>query len=62
MDTRVGDLRERLGLDRPAVAAERTNGAERATLAAWSTGALSFASATLAILVTPIVLAAAKLP
>lgn len=61
LTTRVGDLRQRLGLDRAAGAGERTNGAERATLAAWSAGALGFAVATLALLVTPLVLAAAML-
>lgn len=61
LQTRVGEIRRRLGLDVAAVADAKPSGAERATLAAWSAGAMSFALTTLALVVLPIVLVATTL-
>jgi hypothetical protein len=61
LQARVGDVRRRLGLDEAAAAHAKASGAERATLAAWSAGALSFALTTLALVALPIVLAATTL-
>ncbi len=61
LETRVVDLRSRLGLAFSAGPDRQVRIVERATLAAWSAAAIGFSLTTLAILLLPFLLAATML-
>lgn len=61
LDTRVGELRQRLGLDGAAASERSARSGERTSFLLWSAAALGVALATLAVLALPFLIAAAAL-